>query len=179
MALTTTNGMSVDGLDAAPNGPGLAQQLGNQVDEFYGKSVANAAALPVSGKYAGQRVWLIDVKSHAVWTGTGWDYDIRPGTTGITYGSGFTTIAEGSKVGRVEGMVTLHIAAQKATIGSSDQIISLSAPFRPAAGETYRISGSFNASPRYATITSTGAVVIDAATTGGIVATITYPYARP
>jgi hypothetical protein len=74
MALTTTNGMSIDDLGGAPNGPGLVQQLGNQVDDFYGKSVANAAALPAAGKFAGQRLWMVDVEEHATWNGTAWTW---------------------------------------------------------------------------------------------------------
>lgn len=73
---TTTNGMDVDDLGGAANGPALALNLGNQVDAFYGASVANFAGLPASGDFAGQRVWLIDVKQHAIWDGTGWELSL-------------------------------------------------------------------------------------------------------
>jgi hypothetical protein len=75
MSLQTTNGMAIDDTSAAPNGPGLVQQLGNQVDAFYGSNVASAANLPASGKFAGQSVWLVDVKGWGVWDGSKWVTD--------------------------------------------------------------------------------------------------------
>lgn len=177
--LPTTNGMQVSDFSAAPSLPGYSLELGNQVDAFYGGKVANSGALPAAGKFAGQRVWLTDRKGFAVWTGTGWDYDVAPTTTGITYGSGFSTIAEGSKVAKTAGLVTLRVAAQKSTFNAGDTVLTVSALFRPPAGEFYRISGSFNASPRFVTIDSDGNVKADAATTGGIVGTVSFPAARP
>lgn len=87
MALLTTNGMSIDDLTAAPNGPGLVQQLGNQVDQFYGSSVANAAALPASGKFLGQMMFVTDVRELATWDGIIWQGVTRtynPAVTGAT-----------------------------------------------------------------------------------------------
>ena len=94
MALTTTNGMSIDGLDAAPNGPGLVQQLGNQVDQFYGGNVASAGALPASGKFPGQRVWLVDVKGWAEWNGTAWVADTAWTTASLS--NSWTAFDDGS-----------------------------------------------------------------------------------
>lgn len=71
----TTNGMQVSDLSAAPSLPGYSLELGNQVDVFYGSNVASAANLPASGKFAGQRVWLVDVKGWAVWDGSKWVTD--------------------------------------------------------------------------------------------------------
>lgn len=124
MALTTTNGMTIDGLDAAPNGPGLVQQLGNQIDEWYGKVVANAAALPASGRFSGQRIWLTDVSSHAVWNAakSTWDGYWKSYTPSITGVPG-TTSARWLRVGK---LVTYEIVIT--ATGASTTGISASLP---------------------------------------------------
>jgi hypothetical protein len=175
----TSHGLRFPELSDDNNPPADIQALAEDVDGTYGANAANPAALPISGDFAGQRVWLVDRKGYAVWTGTGWDIDTPPTTAGITLGSGFTTVAEGTKVSKIAGEVTLRLAAQKATIGASDVIVNVPAGFRPPAGEVYRLSGSFNAVGRYATVNPSGDVTMDAATTGGIVGTVSYPCARP
>jgi hypothetical protein len=134
MSLQTTSGMTIDGLEVQPNGPGLVQQLGNQVDEFYGKNVANAAALPASGKFAGQRIWLVDVKSHAVWDGSAWKYDTAWTTATLTsswvaFGAPFDTPAYRSKNGKTE----FRGVVKSGTLGNA--ILTLPTPLRPAGGK--------------------------------------------
>jgi hypothetical protein len=89
MPITTSNGMTVvDDLGSRPDGPGIIQQLGNEVDAFYGSKVATAADLPGSGEFAGQRVWLVDVKRHATWNGSAWSipqsYEVVATSTNVT-----------------------------------------------------------------------------------------------
>lgn len=69
--LPTTNGMQISDYSAAPSLPDFSLELGNQVDEFYGKSVANFGALPTSGNFLGQQIWVVDLRAFAVWTGAG------------------------------------------------------------------------------------------------------------
>lgn len=160
MALTTTNGMSIDDLSAAPNGPGLAQQLGNQVDAFYGGSVANAAALPASGKFAGQRVWLVDVKSHAIWTGSAWDYDtawVVP-----TLGSSWTSFDAGAAFDnpaycRKGGVVHLKGAIKGGTSGTAFTLPTGMRPLKRRAFASIASAGSISADIR---IESTGALAV-------------------
>ena len=86
----TTNGMDVDDLGDAPNGPALALSLGNQIDAFYGGAVANAAALPALGDFPGQRKFITDTKEVATWNGTAWTgYTVAftPTWSGVTLGT--------------------------------------------------------------------------------------------
>lgn len=86
---TTTNGMEFADLNEAPNGPAALLQLGNEVDAFYGKKVANVAALPVTGDLPGQRVYVEDIDTVAVWNETvgqweGYEKSYTPVWTGAT-----------------------------------------------------------------------------------------------
>jgi hypothetical protein len=117
MPITTTNGMLIDVAltGVPPNGPDLVQKLGDAVDAFYGKNVANAAALPASGGFPGQRIWLVDVKGWAEWNGTAWVTDTAWVTPTLTnswaafdsVSTGFTQPAYRRKDGEVrsKGMV--------------------------------------------------------------------------
>lgn len=64
--MASTNGMVFDDLSDAPNGPALADLIGNQVDLFYGAKVANVAALPATG-FPGQRKYVEDIDAVAWW----------------------------------------------------------------------------------------------------------------
>lgn len=90
----TTNGMEVDDLGDAPNGPALALNLGNQVDAFYGGSVANFAALPASGEFTGQRIYLEDPDTFAVWTATAWKVPAQAGNDSITIAVAGTAVSK-------------------------------------------------------------------------------------
>jgi hypothetical protein len=56
-----------------PFPPTTSRPSATQLQAF-SRSVANAAALPESGTFVGQRVWLIDVEEHATWTGSAWTW---------------------------------------------------------------------------------------------------------
>lgn len=164
MALTTTNGMSIDDLSTAPNGPGLAQQLGNQVDAFYGGNVANAAALPASGKFPGQRVWLVDVKSHAVWDGAAWKYDtawVTPtlGGSWVPFDGGTTYNSPQYK--RRNGEVILR-GVMKSGTGNP---FTLPAGFRPLLQQQFAVVSNTGQSARI-DVQANGVVAIIGYSTG-------------
>ncbi|MET0886294.1 MAG: H-type lectin domain-containing protein [Mycetocola sp.] len=45
------------------------------LEDVYGKSAANFAALPAAGEFPGHRIWLVDIKGFALWTGAAWVVD--------------------------------------------------------------------------------------------------------
>lgn len=180
MALLTQNGMSIDDLTTTPNGPGLVQQLGNQVDQLYGGSVANAAALPASGKFAGQRVWLVDSKSFAEWNGTAW---VKPTLTAVTYQAGWSTFGAGSQVERNGPMVTLYLGAGRTSNdahGAASPVLQLPAGFYPK--RTVSGWGVNGDEMRAYTISTAGLLTRDTAKAAGtnvaaFTGTVTFPAA--
>lgn len=73
---TSTNGLPVPDLSDDNNPPADLLALANAVDAAYGRNVANFAALPAAGSFAGQRIWLVDVKQFAIWDGAAWKYSL-------------------------------------------------------------------------------------------------------
>ena len=64
---TTTNGIIVPDLSDDNNPPADFLSVGNQIDALYGRTVADAASLPVSGAFPGQKIYLEDVDALAWW----------------------------------------------------------------------------------------------------------------
>jgi len=73
----TTNGLPYPVLTDENNPPADIQALAEATDETYGRVVASATDLPVSGKFAGQRVWLTNAQGYAIWNGAAWTLDVR------------------------------------------------------------------------------------------------------
>jgi len=180
MSITTTNGMVIlDDLDSRPNGPGIIQQLGNQVDAFYGGKVANAAALPASGDFDGQRVWLIDVKGYAVWNGAAWISDTAL-LNNVTWASGWSTYApEATEYERRNGVVTIYVGVTRPDAHAAESpVLTMPAGFRPR--RAIRATGQNNGSLRPFTVLPTGVLRADAAQAAGqalFVGSISYPAA--
>jgi hypothetical protein len=68
----TTNGLPYPAITDANNPPADFQALAAAVDSTYGRSVTNSGSLPGAGSFAGQRIWVADIKTHAVWSGSSW-----------------------------------------------------------------------------------------------------------
>lgn len=172
MVLLTTNGMAVDDMTAAPSGPGLAKGLGDQVDAFYGGNVANAAALPASGKFLGQRIWLIDVKGFAVWSGTGWNYDRAAVTP--TYTSPWADLGGpdvGTRVELVNGWIHCVVAATKSAASTSNETI-FTLPSWAQPRRQFRIFANNAGTGRALTVSTSGAVTNDVAQSAGLAAVV-------
>lgn len=83
--MASTNGMVFDDLSDAPNGPALADRIGNQVDLFYGRSVANTAAMTaLTGAFKGQQVFIEDIDTFGVWDGAAWRRPVQSGNAAVT-----------------------------------------------------------------------------------------------
>lgn len=68
----TANGLPYPAITDDNNPPDDIRALAEATDTKYGRSVANTGALPGSGDFPGQRIWVADIKTHAKWTGTAW-----------------------------------------------------------------------------------------------------------
>lgn len=129
---TTASSLPYPVLTDDNNPPQDIRLLAEGVDAVYGAKVANFGALPVAGKFAGQRVWLIDVGGYATWDGTAWRRD-----TARSIGGTLTTAAPGVNgatptVHNITFPVGLFTAAPILTFGTtqarnSPEITSLSA----------------------------------------------------
>jgi hypothetical protein len=177
MALTTTNGMSIDDLGGAPNGPGLVQQLGNQVDDFYGKSVANAPGLPVAGKFPGQRVWLVDVKGWALWDGAKWITDTAWATPAL--GNSWTALGDPwypPQYRRWGGYVEARGIIRNGTAGTT--IFTFPSGMRPTKQLQFVTAADSGARTGLIQIFPSGAVIVGAYGTGAGNAAVTFEGVR-
>lgn len=82
--MASTNGLPVPALSSANNPPADFLALANAVDAAYGGSVANWAALPATGNFAGKKLWVTDIKVVATWNGTAWVQALPVSSTGIS-----------------------------------------------------------------------------------------------
>lgn len=129
---TTPNGLVTPPLTGAdPNIPRDFLALANSVDALYGKRVANAAALPVSGAFEGQKIYLQDVDADAQWNGAAWIYDtawVQPtlGNSWVSYDSGSTF--EIPAYTRIGGVVHLKGLMKS---GTSSAAFTLPPGYRP------------------------------------------------
>lgn len=72
---TTANGLWYPVLGAANNPPTDFQTQGEAIDNRYGLTVANTAALAgISTPYDGMRVWVTSLLRHAVYDSTDWTW---------------------------------------------------------------------------------------------------------
>lgn len=182
--VSAPNGMVIiDDLTAAPNGPGIVKQLADQVDEFYGKSYANAAALPASGKFPGQRVWLVDVKGWGVWNGSAWITDTAWQTTGFTLGSGWTLGTAGLAVKRANGDAYLQVEVNKGSFSAGETAFTIPAGFRLAPQPSGVTSGwrvlasNATTTATLAQINTSGTVTPVTSGSGGLIFSAVYPSA--
>lgn len=90
--MASTNGLPVPALSSANNPPADFLALANAVDAAYGGSVANWAALPATGNFAGKRLWVSDIKVVATWNGTGWVQALPVSSTGISAADKASTV---------------------------------------------------------------------------------------
>lgn len=75
--MASTNGLPVPTLSSANNPPADFLALANAIDEIYGKNVSTTSALPATGNFVGQQIWVSDRSAFAEWTASGWVVD-RP-----------------------------------------------------------------------------------------------------
>jgi hypothetical protein len=114
----TTNGLPFPVITDDNNPPADIQALAEAVDNTYGGKVASAGALPTSGLFPGQRIWLVDVKGWAEWSGTAWNSDtawVQP-----TLGNSWASFDGGATLDipaycRVDGVVWLKGAMKDGT----------------------------------------------------------------
>jgi hypothetical protein len=177
----TTNGMEVSDLSAPPSLTGFSLELGNQVDEWYGKKVSTANDLPPSGRFAGQRVWLVDVKGWAMWTGGEWINDT--GLIPVAYSAAWKNGIVGGEVSEYErrnGMVTVYLAATRDDgHAAGSPVLTLPPKFRPR--RPIRGTGNNAGSGRAFSISTSGVLTMDVAQSSGglaaFVGSITFPAA--
>lgn len=122
--------------------------------------------------------------------GSSWKRVLTASATGddtwidLTLGSGFAHRASDQRTQAIRsaGMVTVALAATKASFAAGDVIATLPAGFLPISGagvSRVRITGHYNNVIRTATVLTDGSgqIVSDGAFTSGIVGTVTYPAA--
>lgn len=159
---TTSTGLRYPALtdDNAP--PVDLQKLAEDVDATYGPNVANAGALPASGKFAGQRIWLTDVKGWAVWNGSTWLTDtawVQPtlSNSWVSFDGG--SVYDIPAYRRVAGITYIKGFAKSGS--PSAAIFTLPAGFRPLKQRRFAINASGGALSAIGQITAAGVVSIE------------------
>lgn len=102
--------------------------------------------------------------------------------TDLTLGSGFANLSSSEKTQAIlaNGMVTVFLAATKASFASGDVIATLPAGMLPPTSATrtrIRMTGQFNGAIRNASVLTDGSgqIVADGAQTLGVLGTVTFP----
>jgi len=90
----TPNGLPSPAPGEQADGPDAFQDLAIAVDAAYGGKVDNAGVLPTAGTFPGQRIWMLDVRAFAVWTGSAWavPLDVELAASGNTSLTGTSLI---------------------------------------------------------------------------------------